>query len=65
MQTVVLNSESKANLKLITDLAKKIGVSVKYITYEEKEDIGMLKAIKKGRTKKYIETESFLKKLRK
>ena len=65
MQTVLLNSDSKTNLKLLTDLAKKIGVSVKYISESEKEDISMLSAIKKGRTKTYTKTDSFIKKLRK
>ena len=65
MQTVVLNGKSKTDLKLLTDLAKKIGISVKYLSEEEKEDIGMLNAIKKGRTGKYVSTESFLKKLSK
>jgi len=65
MQTVVLNGKSKTDLKLLTDLAKKIGISVKYITEEEKEEIGLLNAISKGRTKKYIETDTFIKSLTK
>ncbi len=65
MQTVVLHSDSKTNLKLLTDLAKKIGITVKYLTEEEKEDIGMLNAIHKGRTNEYVNTESFIKKMKK
>jgi len=65
MQTAILNSNSKVKLKLLTDLAKQIGIMVKYLTEEEKEDIGLIKAIKRGRTKKYINTESFIEKLRK
>jgi hypothetical protein len=65
MQTVVLRSDSKANLKLLTDLAKKIGITVKYLTEDEKEDIGMLNAINKGRTNEYVNTESFIKKMKK
>lgn len=34
METVVLQSESKADLKLLIDLAKKIGIEVKIITGE-------------------------------
>lgn len=63
METVVLISNSKTNLKLLTDIAKKIGVSVKYLTEDEKEDIGMLTAIKKGRTGTYIDTDKYLEKL--
>ncbi|MCX6278518.1 MAG: hypothetical protein NT004_10510 [Bacteroidetes bacterium] len=48
METVVLSSSSKNNMKLLTDLARKIGITVKYLTDEEKEDIGMANAIRKG-----------------
>jgi hypothetical protein len=65
METAVLQGNSKADLKMLTDIAKKIGITVKYLTEEEKEDIGLLKAIKEGRTGKYINTESYLQKLRK
>ncbi|MBI4648757.1 MAG: hypothetical protein HY738_19760 [Bacteroidia bacterium] len=65
MQTVVLHSNSKTDMKLLTDLAKKIGILVKYLTDEEKEDIGLLNAIIKGRTGKYVNTNNFIKKLRK
>ena len=65
MQSVIFESNSKSNLKLLADLAKKIGVSVKFLTDEEKEDMGLLKAIKTGKTGKHIDTEMFIKKLRK
>ena len=65
METVVLHSNSKANLKLITDMARKIGVTVKYLTDNEKEDIGLVNAIKKGRTGKFVDTDSFIEKLSK
>jgi len=65
MKTAVLQANSKADLKMLTDLAKKIGITVKYLSEEEKEDIGMLQAIKEGRTGKYVKTDSYLQKLRK
>ena len=65
MQTVVLIGKSKASLKLLTDLAKKLGISVKYLTDEEKADIGLFNAIKQVRTGKYVDTDDFIKKLRK
>lgn len=65
METVVLSGSSKINMKLLTDLAKKIGISVKYISDEEKEDIGMSNAIRRGRTGKHVNTEQFLASLRK
>ena len=65
METVVLHSNSKENMKLISDLARKIGVTVKYLTDEDKEEIGMVNAIKKGRTGEFVDTEDFLEKLSK
>jgi hypothetical protein len=63
METIILNSNSKENLRLIADLARKIGVNVKYLTDEEKEDIGMVNAIKKGRTGEFVDTENFIQKI--
>ena len=65
MQTVVLRGKSKADMKLLADLAKKIGVKVKYLTEADKEDIGMLNAINTGRTGEQLSTENFLKNLKK
>ncbi len=65
METVVLNSESKENLKLLTDLAKKIGVKVKFLNKEETEEIGILSAILNGRTGEYVDTDSFIETLKK
>ena len=63
METIVLHSNSKENLRLIADLASKIGIKVKYLTDEEKEDIGMVNAIKKGRTNEFVDTEDYLERL--
>lgn len=60
MQTVVLKSNSKSELKLLTDLAKRLGVQFKYLSESEMEDMGMLNAIKKGRTKEYVDTDDFV-----
>jgi hypothetical protein len=64
MQTVVLQGNSPSDIKLLTDLAKKLGIMVKYLSEEEKEDLGMLKAIKTARTQKYVDTQIFIDKLR-
>jgi len=65
MQTMVLHSNSKTNFKLIAEIARKFGLTVKILTDEDKEDIGLIKAITHGRTGKYVNTENFVKKLRK
>jgi len=65
METVVLKSESKENLKLLTNLARKIGIKVKFLTKEEAEDIGLLSAILTGRTGEYVDTDVFIESLKK
>jgi hypothetical protein len=45
METLILNSKSTSDLRLLADLAKKLGVSVRYLKDEEIEDIGMLKLL--------------------
>lgn len=65
METVVLKSDSKENLKLLTDLARKIGIKVKFLTKEEAEDIGLLSAILTGRTGEYVDTDVFIESLKK
>ena len=65
METAILKSNSKKNLNLLLDLAKQLEMNVKILSQEELEDIGLAIAIKKGRTGKYVNTESYLKKIRK
>ena len=65
MQTLVLNGESAGDIKLIAEIAKKMGLKAKILSESEKEDLSMLNAIKKGRTNKYVDTESFIQNLRK
>lgn len=63
METIVLQSDSKENLQQILDLAHRIGVSVKVLSDEELDDIGMAQAIQEGRTGDYVNTEDFLQRL--
>lgn len=63
METIVLQSDSEENLQKILDLAHRIGVSVKVLSDEELEDIGMVQAIQEGRTGDYVNTEDFLQRL--
>jgi hypothetical protein len=64
MESLILRSKSKSDLKLIADLARKIGVKVDYID-DEAEDKVMINAIENGRTGEYIDTDIFLQHLRK
>jgi hypothetical protein len=65
MQAVILNSDSKTDIKLLVDLAKKIGVQSRVLTESEIEEIGLTKSIRLGRTNTYVDTSDFINKLRK
>jgi hypothetical protein len=65
MQTVILNSESKEDIKLLLDLARKIGINSRILTETEIEEIGLVNSIRLGRTNEHIDNATFLQKLRK
>jgi hypothetical protein len=48
MDTIILKGNSKANAKLIIELANKLDFKAKRITSEEAEEIGLVYAIKEG-----------------
>jgi hypothetical protein len=64
MQTALWKSKSKNDLKLLLELAKKIGIDVRQLSAGGAEDIAMVNAIKKGRTGEKIDMKKYLKKLR-
>lgn len=61
METAILTGESKTNMRLLFELAKKLGLKGKILTKTETEDLGLGLAIKKGRTGKHVDTAKFLK----
>ncbi len=63
MQKALLESESLSDLKLLLELAKKIGIKSKILSADGIEEIGIANAIKIGRTDEYIDTNEFLKKI--
>ncbi len=64
MATAIINGESTSNLKLLIELARKLGIKAKLLTSNEAEDLGLIEAIKDGKTGEYVDTEKYLKKLR-
>ena len=64
MQTALLKSKSKNDLKLLLDLARKIGIDVRQLTDEETEDLGLVNAIKRARTGEKVDIKKYLQKLR-
>lgn len=64
MQIALINGKSESDLKLLINLAKKLGLKTEILSRGEVEDIGLGFAIKEGRTKKYIDTKEFVNKIR-
>jgi len=64
METAILTSRSKSDLKLLLELAQKIGIKTKVLTHEEIEELGIILAIKDGRTEEYVDTDKFLEKIK-
>jgi hypothetical protein len=60
MKSAILTSESGKNLQILIELAERLGIKTKVLTEEQLEDIGLIKAIKKGRTGKFVDTNEFL-----
>lgn len=63
MNTILLSSPNKADLKIFTDLAKRIGIMVKVLSDEEILDLGLLKAMEEGEKSKFVSKEKVMAKL--
>ncbi|MEI6815160.1 MAG: hypothetical protein WCL14_01020 [Bacteroidota bacterium] len=64
MSTLIINSENKDDLKLFKELAKRLGLSSKILTEEEKEDHALLLMMNEADLSKKVSEASILKKLR-
>ncbi len=62
---VLLNSESKKDIELLIKIASKMGIHSQKMTAQQKEDYALGVAIKKGKTNQYVNTNDFVKQLRK
>ena len=60
MDSIILSGDSKSNLKLLADLAKKLGLKVNSLTSADMEGLGLLAAMQKGRTGEYVDTDEFI-----
>lgn len=64
MENLLLQGNSKEEIKLISALAKKLGMKSKIINNEFMEDIALANAMKQGRTNEYVDTQEYLAKLK-
>ncbi len=64
MEGAILHTESDTDLSLILQLAKKMGISARKLSKDEIEDFGLSIAIAEGKTGEYVDSETYLTKLR-
>lgn len=65
MNTLVITSENDKELKVLKYLAEKMGMETEVLSKEDKEDIGLLKAMIDGRKNDLVSEDEVLKALRK
>jgi hypothetical protein len=63
MKTILINTETMADAKIFLVLAKKLGFNSHVLSEEEKEDIGLYKAMLKAQKTKFVSREQVMKKL--
>ncbi len=63
MQVAMLNSESKSDMSLLLQLAKKLNIKSKILSEEEIEDIGLINAMIEGETGETVDLQSYLESL--
>ena len=57
MELVIKDIQSAEDVKLFTRLAKRLGLKTAKLTDEDKEDIGLIKAIQEGRKSAYADVQ--------
>ncbi len=65
MELVIKDIKSREDIKLFTELAKRLGLKTAKLSMQEKEDIGLGLAIEEGRKSGYVSEGTVLKTLRK
>ena len=64
MESAILTGNSKKDIKLLITLAEKMGISAKFLSKDDLEDLGLGKAIIEGKTGEFVDTDEFLKSLK-
>ncbi|WOK07871.1 hypothetical protein RT717_04420 [Imperialibacter roseus] len=65
MKTAILSSDSDSDMKLLIELANKLGIKTKILSKEDAEDLAMVYLIEDAKTGEYVDTEDFINNLRK
>ena len=64
MAAIIIKSNSEDNLRLLIELAKKLGEDVTKLSEEQLEDISLGNLMKKVRTGKNVSKETVMRQLR-
>ena len=65
MTGLIITTSNKTDLKLFSDLARRIGIKANPLTDEDILDLGLLKAMEEGRKTKFVSRKRVMKKLQK
>lgn len=65
METMVIKLKSKRDKSLFSELAKRLGLKSMVLSEEDKEDLGLLKAMLEAKRGEYVAKEKVMKVLRK
>ncbi len=64
MEAIIIRSENLQNLKLLTELARKLGEEVSTLNAEQAEDYALGMLMEKEKTGEEVSREAIMKKLR-
>ncbi|MFA6571007.1 MAG: hypothetical protein WCT77_07195 [Bacteroidota bacterium] len=65
MNSILITPRNAQEFQLIADIFSKMKIKTKVLSFEEKEDIGMIELMKQSNRNKKVTRESIMKKLRK
>ncbi|MBN2778623.1 MAG: hypothetical protein JXR36_13335 [Bacteroidales bacterium] len=63
MATILIDIKDNAELKLLSEMLKKMRISIKILTQEERENLGLLKLMKDADRTKKVSREKVMSKL--
>lgn len=64
MSTVIIDTKDKSELRLVTDLMKRLGIGTKILSDREKEDLGLSMMMKDVDRTKRVSRDAIMRNLR-
>lgn len=65
METLVVQGNTKSEMKLFKSLAHRLGLKAKFMSASEMEDLSLANAMETGRTGEFVDLKEFLENLEK